>query len=572
MKSLSIQAIITAFYLIALRSQSQTVSLTIVTNPPQGGTVTGAGAYSVGTSVTPQIQASNGWYINNILIGGGVAPHFDQVRRVSILLGADPTTITSDSETFTLNSDTVVSVIFNVISPVFPESPIDQIAVRGGTASLGIPVNGRIPIFYQWQRQGTNLPGATNSALTFNNVQQTNAGSYTLVASNAFGVATSAPVSLIVKDFVISTNGVPVNAASVGILDSTTISFQSSYQGGVILYTLDGSEPDFNATPYSGPFGIFQSCTIRAIAYSSDFSQSTLSDPLVVNVFPTHSIYAFSPGGGTIMLGTNAPYTNGAPVTATALPDPGWTFMGWSDALSGANPTNTFSVNGDMVIRADFGTTLTTTHGGSGTVSVHPSAPLYPYGSSVLLSAVPNPGNYFALWGNATTGSQNPLFFSIYSPTQTVSALFASVPSGQASITVLSQGGGTASASPQTNKVAIGSTITLTATPSDGQQFLGWSGDASGTQNPLNLLMDTNKTVTAQFSRVPRIALAYPGLPITLEILGAEGDVWTIEGSSDLSTWTPLFTVTNFYSSSSAFFSDPASTNFPHRMYRAVSQ
>ena len=45
-----------------------------------------------------------------------------------------------------------------------------------------------------------------------------------------------------------------------------------------------------------------------------------------------------------------------------------------------------------------------------------------------------------------------------------------------------------------------GSTATLTATAEPGYAFTAWSGDASGTANPLSLVMDNSKTVTANFA------------------------------------------------------------------------
>ena len=46
------------------------------------------------------------------------------------------------------------------------------------------------------------------------------------------------------------------------------------------------------------------------------------------------------------------------------------------------------------------------------------------------------------------------------------------------------------------------STVVITATPSAGFEFTGWSGDASGTDNPLTVTMTGNKTITATFSRI----------------------------------------------------------------------
>jgi len=52
---------------------------------------------------------------------------------------------------------------------------------------------------------------------------------------------------------------------------------------------------------------------------------------------------------------------------------------------------------------------------------------------------------------------------------------------------------------------ADGSSAKLTAQPNANFGFVGWSGDASGTANPLTLLMDSNKSVTANFAPLPTV-------------------------------------------------------------------
>jgi uncharacterized repeat protein (TIGR02543 family) len=52
---------------------------------------------------------------------------------------------------------------------------------------------------------------------------------------------------------------------------------------------------------------------------------------------------------------------------------------------------------------------------------------------------------------------------------------------------------------PYNGYVDLRSTVTLTATPATGYVFSGWIGDASGTNNPLTLLMNADKTVEATF-------------------------------------------------------------------------
>jgi uncharacterized repeat protein (TIGR02543 family) len=47
----------------------------------------------------------------------------------------------------------------------------------------------------------------------------------------------------------------------------------------------------------------------------------------------------------------------------------------------------------------------------------------------------------------------------------------------------------------------LGASATLTATPNPGYRFTGWTGDASGTVNPLTITMDADKTVGATFEK-----------------------------------------------------------------------
>jgi uncharacterized repeat protein (TIGR02543 family) len=72
-------------------------------------------------------------------------------------------------------------------------------------------------------------------------------------------------------------------------------------------------------------------------------------------------------------------------------------------------------------------------------------------------------------------------------------------PSDQYTLTISTSGSGTVSKSPDQATYTKGSTVSLTATPASGYQFAGWGGDASGTVNPLTLIMDGNKAITATF-------------------------------------------------------------------------
>ena len=61
-------------------------------------------------------------------------------------------------------------------------------------------------------------------------------------------------------------------------------------------------------------------------------------------------------------------------------------------------------------------------------------------------------------------------------------------------------GSGTIAKSPTGTSFAAGTNVTLTATVVGSGMFAGWSGDASGTNNPIVVNMDGNKNITGTFT------------------------------------------------------------------------
>jgi uncharacterized repeat protein (TIGR02543 family) len=58
------------------------------------------------------------------------------------------------------------------------------------------------------------------------------------------------------------------------------------------------------------------------------------------------------------------------------------------------------------------------------------------------------------------------------------------------------------SAYPDIIALPSGINIRLEAVPASGYQFDGWSDDLSGTTNPITIMMDCNRKVTANFSQI----------------------------------------------------------------------
>ena len=77
-------------------------------------------------------------------------------------------------------------------------------------------------------------------------------------------------------------------------------------------------------------------------------------------------------------------------------------------------------------------------------------------------------------------------------------------------LTVNVVGTGTVSATPPAAQLTCGQTVSLRATPGLGMEFSGWSGDATGAQNPLSMLINRPRTVTATFTGTQMNYIALP--------------------------------------------------------------
>ena len=143
--------------------------------------------------------------------------------------------------------------------------------------------------------------------------------------------------------------------------------------------------------------------------------------------------------------------------------------------------------------------TLNTSVTGQGTVARSPNKTNYNSGEVVSLTANPASGWAFGSWSGAVSGTNNPVNVTM-SQNRNVTATFTQIPTNF-TLTTNIAGQGTVAKSPERAQYDPGATVTLTATPATGMVFTGWSGDATGTTNPLTVTMDQNRTVNALFTQ-----------------------------------------------------------------------
>lgn len=150
---------------------------------------------------------------------------------------------------------------------------------------------------------------------------------------------------------------------------------------------------------------------------------------------------------------------------------------------SGNNTSDMFSLQ----------STVTPSNAGS----VSPSGGSFDSGKEIQITATPNDHFVFKEWNGDLSGSNNPASVTI-NKNMSINALFEEL---AFPLTIEVEGEGDVSEQIVNAKTdyAEGTTVELTAEPADDWEFVGWSGDLNGSENPVTITMDAAKTVTATF-------------------------------------------------------------------------
>lgn len=114
-----------------------------------------------------------------------VAPS-DAGSYTCVVSGEGGTSVTSDAATVTVNA-----------LPVITKQPSNQTINEGGNINLSVTATGATG--YQWKKDGSDIPSATNATYSKSGALPADAGSYTCVVTGAGGSVTSSPATVTVN-------------------------------------------------------------------------------------------------------------------------------------------------------------------------------------------------------------------------------------------------------------------------------------------------------------------------------------------------------------------------------------
>jgi len=173
----------------------------------------------------------------------------------------------------------------------------------------------------------------------------------------------------------------------------------------------------------------------------------------------------------------------------------------------GGMPVTTSSLLAASLSPTDGATTWSTTIGGTGGNASGTGIAIGAGGDLILAGSM---SGTLATPSLTAVASIDALVMC-YTPHYTLTAARAGTGSG----TVTADSGGLACGTTCTARYVAGASVTLTATPTNGSTFAGWSGDCSGAAATVAVTMSATRTCTAAFSpgQTPVPATPAPSTP-----------------------------------------------------------
>ncbi len=178
-----------------------------VTGQPTGRTVFSGSTVSFDATVTGSMPLTYQWRLNgtplfnSASIGGAQTPRLTlsgltlgQAGSYSLLVSNAAGVVTSS------NAALVVNALPAGNAPVITTPPTSYQTSENASVTFTVAATGAAPLSYQWFLNGAPLAnvagaspvsGATTASLSLSNVQATQAGNYTVVVSNAVGLASA---------------------------------------------------------------------------------------------------------------------------------------------------------------------------------------------------------------------------------------------------------------------------------------------------------------------------------------------------------------------------------------------
>lgn len=266
----------------------------------------------------------------------------------------------------------------------------------------------------------------------------------------------------------------------------------------------------------------------RNVTYTANF-RSTINRNLTLTASPA--------AGGTVKGGGS--YPSGTWVTIEASPNSGYEFVNWTEGTSiiSTNTEYSFSLEKDRNLTANFKQSTV-----KYTISLSSSPALggstsgegsYVSGSSVTITATPGKGNEFVNWterGNEVSQSASYKFTVTRNRSLVANFQATGIKKYTLSLLTIPVEGGTVSGG---GTYTTGASVTATATPNKGYQFVNWIENENEVSTEANYTfkLTANRTLSANF--ISTVGVNNPETVPLIMYPNPAGNTLTIEGITE---------------------------------------
>lgn len=169
-----------------------------ITTQPSSTSVTAGNYVMLSTVVAGSSPISYQWKKDGVNISG--ATYSTYTINSAATVDAGNYTVLVTNAVGSVTSSVAVVIVIPAVMPSFSRQPTTATTALtiGGSVYLSAMVSGSVPMTYQWKKNGVAIAGAATENYNINSVGLTDAGSYTLTATNSAGSVTSSAVVITV--------------------------------------------------------------------------------------------------------------------------------------------------------------------------------------------------------------------------------------------------------------------------------------------------------------------------------------------------------------------------------------
>lgn len=169
----------------------------ITTQPSnQSATIGGSVSFSVTASGTAPLSYQ--WRKDGASLPGATSSTYSIASVTSGDAGTYSVVVSNSAGSATSN-DATLTVTASAVAPTIATQPASQTVNTGVSATFSVTASGTAPLSYQWRKDGAAIAGAISASFTIASAATSDAGAYTVVATNSAGSATSNSATLTVN-------------------------------------------------------------------------------------------------------------------------------------------------------------------------------------------------------------------------------------------------------------------------------------------------------------------------------------------------------------------------------------